>query len=125
MRARIDRRGEDVVALVAEQRGFVVLARNWRGGGGELDLILEEGATIVFVEVKTRTGDSRGSGFEAVTRAKQRKMTAAALAYLGAHSLHGRACRFDVVAVEPHGDRCSIEWIRDAFFAADDAELDA
>lgn len=121
----LDRRGEAAAALVAGRRGALILARNWRGGGGELDLVLDEDATIVFCEVKTRASASHGSGFEAVTRAKQRKITRAALAFLAEHGLGSRACRFDVAVVLPHGDRCSVEWMRAAFDAVSEDELDA
>src|SRR5581483_8022897 len=50
----LDRRGERAAAFAAERRGARVLACNWRGGGGELDLIIDDGGAIVFCEVKTR-----------------------------------------------------------------------
>ncbi len=113
---------------MAERRGARVLARNWRGGQGELDLVLDEGGAIVFVEVKTRSSQACGSGFESVTRRKQRKIAHAALAFLSEHALAGRACRFDVAVVEPEGavtsgsSRCSVRWLEDAFSAAIDDE---
>lgn len=120
----LDRRGENAAAFVAERRGARVLARNWRGGGGELDLVVEEAGVVAFCEVKTRAKETCGSGFESVTRSKQRKITRAALAFLQEHGLGQRACRFDVVAVTPDGDRCRVEWVRGAFEAASDEELD-
>ena len=118
----LDRRGETAAALSAERRGVRVLARNWRGGGGELDLVLDDGGVVVFCEVKTRSGASHGSGLEAVTRTKQRRMTRAALAFLAEKGLADRACRFDVAVVVPSVDRdaCRVEWLRGALEAVSD-----
>lgn len=120
---KLDRRGEQAAALFAERRGARLLARNWRGGGGELDLVLDDAGTIVFVEVKTRASETCGSAFEAVTRAKQRKITGAALAFLQEHALAGRPCRFDVLAVLPQGETCEVRWLANAFEAAPEEEL--
>ncbi len=124
-RKRFDRRGEAAAALSATRRGATVLAQNWRGGGGELDLVIEDDGTICFCEVKTRTSASRGTGLESITRAKQRKITAAALAFLAERNLAQRPCRFDVAVVVPTGETCSVSWVQGAFDAATDEELDA
>ena len=120
----LDRRGEEAAALTAERQGARVLARNWRGGGGELDLVLEWAGVLVFCEVKTRASDSMGSGFEAVTEKKQRRITRAALAFLAARGIESRPCRFDVACVEPapSGDRCRVVWMQGAFPAAEELE---
>lgn len=97
---RLGRFGEDRVARWYEQRGHVVLARNWRCPEGELDLVLRHGAVLVFCEVKTRSSTRFGSPLEAVDHTRRRRLRAAAMAYLravappGAHEL-----RFDVAAV--------------------------
>jgi putative endonuclease len=114
------RRGEDAAALLAERRGTRVLSRNYSKGGGELDLVLDDRGTVVFCEVKTRGTRRTGSGFEAVTRRKQERVTLAAFEYLREHGLERRPCRFDVIVVEPSGDgMCSIQWMQDAFPAAE------
>lgn len=66
--------GEDVVARWYTDRGYQVLARNWRCELGELDLVLARGDTVVICEVKTRSSDRFGSPFDAVGHAKQRRL---------------------------------------------------
>ena len=71
---RLGADGEDVVARWYLERGYRVLARNWRCAEGELDLILARGSTVVVCEVKTRSSTRFGSPFEAVGRDKQRRL---------------------------------------------------
>jgi putative endonuclease len=66
--------GEALAAAWYEERGYEVLERNWRRREGEIDLVLRHGRTVVFCEVKTRSGDRFGSGAEAVVAAKQRRI---------------------------------------------------
>ncbi len=108
-------RGERLAARYLKRQGLRVLARNVRAGGGELDLIARDGETLVFVEVKTRRG---GDPAEAVTPAKQEKLTRAALAFQKRHQLLETPCRFDVVAIvwdESKGGPPQIQHLRDAF----------
>ena len=109
-RAALGRWGEEKVARTYADAGYVVLARNWRGRAGELDLVLEYGRTIVFCEVKTRSSTRFGSGAEAVGWKKQRRIRALAVEWLRQNGRSG-AIRFDVASVE--SGRVSI--IRDAF----------
>lgn len=92
--------GEARAAAFVEALGFKVLARNWRCRHGELDLVAEDGRTLVFIEVKARSSRRRGSPEEAVDAAKQARLARVAAAFLSAHGASGRPCRFDVVAVE-------------------------
>jgi Holliday junction resolvase-like predicted endonuclease len=68
------RAGEDAALRVYVRRGFRLLDRNWRCRAGELDLVVVRDGLLVFCEVKTRTGDAFGGGYEAVTRSKLRKL---------------------------------------------------
>ena len=97
--------GEARVAGFLEARGWKVLERNWRCRYGELDLVAEDGGTLVFVEVKARSSRRRGSPEEAVDAAKQARLSRIAGEYLAAHGALERTCRFDVVAVEDGGLR--------------------
>lgn len=108
--------GEEIAAAFLQGLGYGILARNYRKRFGEIDIIAEDGATLVFVEVKTRSSSAFGSPLEAVDARKQRRMARAALDYLSTRKLHGRPARFDVVAVrlQPQG-RPLIEHVRNAF----------
>ena len=105
-RKRLGDAGERLAAAWLEERGYRVLARNWRCPYGELDLVAEREGELVFVEVKTRRGDRLGAPEEAVTAAKRRHLVASAAAYLdaegsgGASGVSDRPYRIDVIAVD-------------------------
>jgi len=98
-RAELGARGEAVAARYLERRGLVVLDRNWRCREGEIDLVATDGATLVIVEVKTRSGLGYGGPAEAVTRQKLARMRRLAQLWLAAHRMGWVDVRFDVVAV--------------------------
>ena len=110
------RAGEDEAARFLEERGLRVLGRNVRSGGGELDIVADDGGAVVFVEVKWRRDAARGAPAEAVTSAKRRKLLSAARGWLAENpSGSAREVRFDVVAID--GGAGTVEWIRGAFDA--------
>jgi putative endonuclease len=82
-----------------EQLGYRILERQMRGRFGELDLVALDGAVVVFVEVKTRSTIAAGHPTEAITTAKQRKITQSALAYLKRRGWLERRARIDVISV--------------------------
>ncbi|HEX6983987.1 MAG TPA: YraN family protein [Planctomycetaceae bacterium] len=100
-------RGERAAARHLRRQGMRVIARQHRSRLGEIDLIALDAGCVVFVEVKTRKSDAAGRPEEAVTPAKQRKLTRLALEYLKRRRWLGRkSARFDVVAVTwPDGCR--------------------
>lgn len=78
--------------------GYLIVARNWRWRGGEVDIIAKDGDTLVFVEVKARSGRGFGAPAEAVDRRKRGRLLAAARAFLGRDQ--GKVpVRFDVISV--------------------------
>jgi putative endonuclease len=95
-----------------ERAGLKLLARNYRCPQGEIDLIMDDHDTLVFVEVRYRRSDAFGTPAETVGRRKQARLQAAAEHYLLTHSAD-RVCRFDVVAVS--GNDTHIEWLLNAF----------
>ena len=117
---RLGERGERAAARYLRRRGYKLLARKQRNRLGELDLVVLDGDTVVFVEVKTRTSTDRGHPAEAVTADKQRRLTRLALGFLKAHALLEYSARFDVVAViwAPGSRRPTIEHFPDAFDAS-------
>ncbi len=92
-------RGETLALTYLEKLGYTLLCRNARFGHDEIDLILRDGNTTVFVEVKARSSVKFGLGREAVDAPKQKRMMRAAQAYLMKNGADVPA-RFDVVEVE-------------------------
>lgn len=95
--------GEEAAAKLLAAKGYRILARNWRSGGLELDLVCREGRTIVFVEVKTRS-PGRTTPAEALSPAKRAKLVRAASLWLSENDSWDAPCRFDLVAVTPAAD---------------------
>ena len=91
--------GEDLAVAFLIGKGWRVLERNFRCRDGELDLIGEDRDSLVFVEVKARSGTVHGEPGEAVGRAKQARMIRAASRYLSREGAWARSCRFDLVAI--------------------------
>lgn len=111
----LGRGGERLAEQFLRNKGYMVVERNYRCTGGELDLILLDGPIIVFVEVKTRTGPAFGTPLEAVESRKQRKMIRAAQVFLTARKLNQREARFDVVGISWLGSKPVVEHIQNAF----------
>lgn len=85
---------------------------------GELDLVMRDGGTLVFVEVRYRRSTAFGGGAASVDAGKRRRLVRAAEQFLLAHrEFAALPCRFDVVAASGDPDAPALEWIRDAFRA--------
>ena len=95
----LGRFGEDCAHAYLVESGWTILARNYRFGRREVDLVARRGGLVAFVEVKTRGGGRYGAPEEAVTRLKQREIEAVAREYLWRHRLDDVDVRFDVVAI--------------------------
>jgi len=93
--------------------GLTLVARNWRCRRGEIDLILRQGATLVFVEVRQRSSHAFGGAAASIGAAKQARLIAAAQTYLQTLPTVP-ACRFDAVCFE--GER--IDWLKNCLEAA-------
>ena len=92
--------GEDRAVRELERRGYAILARRYRTRHGEIDIVADDGGTIVFVEVKAREGSECGGAAAAVTVHKQRRLASMAVDYLARNHVTNRPCRFDVVAID-------------------------
>lgn len=102
-----------------EAAGLVLLARNFSSRHGELDLIMREGDTLVFVEVRYRAGSGFGDGAASITASKRARLATAAGQYLQAHpKLSHLPCRFDVVSMSGSSAEPRIDWLRGAFDVA-------
>ncbi len=108
--------GERAVAAFLEARGHRVIERNWRGQAGEIDLITEHRGILHFVEVKTRSSDDFGGGWDAVPASKRRKIARTAEAYLLGAPAHDGCC-FSVALVAREGEDYAVDFVEDAFDA--------
>ncbi len=106
---------EQSVCEFLEKQQLRRVTQNYRCRVGEIDLIMRDSDTLVFVEVRYRTNPAYGSALESVTYAKQQRLIRAAQYYLQQKRLTEKVrCRFDVVVVQPDSP---IEWIKNAFDA--------
>lgn len=97
------------------QQGLSPVATNYRSRFGEIDLILRDGSTLVFVEVRMRADRNFGGAAASITDAKRRKLIATAQMYLS-QLRDTPPCRFDAVLLGG-GSLPTIEWLRNAFSA--------
>ena len=99
--AAIGAMGEDAAAGFLRAKGMKILARNFRSGKNEIDIVCKDGAALVFVEVKYRKNKRTGSAAEAVNFNKMRKISRCADVWMMQHKVSGdTSVRFDVVAIE-------------------------
>ena len=110
------RRGENAALEHLESQGLTLLCRNFRRPFGEIDLIMREGNSIVFIEVRVRHHPAFGDGLTSITRSKRRRLWRTAAAYLQARpDLAAQPSRFDVVSVTADGNHSDCTWVVDAF----------
>lgn len=107
--------GEQLASDALVARGYAILARRYRSRCGEIDIVARDGATLVFVEVKTRDGRCFGDGAEAVDWRKQRHLVQTAIEFLARHRLTHLPCRFDVVAITLTAATPEVEIYQHAF----------
>jgi putative endonuclease len=105
---------ENTAAIYLQQKGLKLLAQNYQSRYGEIDLVMQDGKTIVFVEVRLRTNTSFGGAAMSITPSKQQKIIRTAELYLQRHG-NGN-CRFDVILMNKTSIE-GIEWISNAFDA--------
>ena len=99
--------------------GLLLLESNYRCRCGEIDLIMQEGETVCFVEVKYRKSLNFGGAADSIPLSKQRKIIKTTLFYLATHKpLATQALRFDALLIQRHADGNNhINWIKNAFYA--------
>lgn len=108
---------EQLVVEHLERAGYAVRDRNVICRHGELDVVVERGSTVAFVEVRMRATDAWGDPALSVSRAKQRRVVLAALEYCQKHRLFQRDLRFDVASVVGRGRQGAVELLEHAFEA--------
>jgi putative endonuclease len=103
---------EKVALSYLEQQGLTLIKKNYQTRLGEIDLIMQDGKSIVFVEVRLRKNNIFGGASESITQAKQRKIAKVAEQFLQHHG--NQPCRFDAI-VMGKADIKHIQWIKHAF----------
>jgi putative endonuclease len=103
---------EQVAATYLQQQGLTLITSNYHCRFGEIDLIMRDGKTLVFVEVRMRSNASFGGAGMSITSSKQHKLMRSAEHYLQQHG--SVACRFDVVLMTKPSTE-NIEWVCNAF----------
>lgn len=110
--------GERIAARWFERSGWRVLARRFRAGRRDIDLVIEREGLIAFVEVKARSGQEFGDPVEAVHRRKQRSLTKSAQSWIARHGRAEEKYRFDVMGVLLRDRKVFVRHIPGAFEAA-------
>ena len=110
----LGRRGEDLAADMLRKKGYVILERNYKFNGWEVDIVARTKKEIVFVEVKTRSNDDLMRPEEAVDYERRCRLTSAASAYINYHKIDLEP-RFDIVAIVLNENRCDINHLENAF----------
>lgn len=109
-------RYEDAAADFLLRAGYRILARNFRVGRNEIDIIVECAGTVAFVEVKGRCGEAFGHPLDAITAPKRRDIARVARGWIGAHGGGWREFRYDAVAVfEDAPGELRVEHVQDAW----------
>lgn len=110
---------EQRACAALEAAGLRLLTRNYTTRHGELDLVMSDGETVVFIEVRYRKSAGYGNAAASVTTAKQTKLILAAQHWLAAHPGRARSpCRFDVISYDGPAEQAQMNWLRDAFDAS-------
>lgn len=110
------RAGEDIACRYLEEQGYIIRERNWQYKHREVDIIAQQGNTIVFVEVKTRLRSAWGRAMDTVDRAKAQRLVEVADYYM---RLGGRTeyVRFDIIGIDYESDGTyHIEHAPEAFY---------
>jgi putative endonuclease len=105
---------EDLACQYLCQQGLRLIERNFRCRVGELDLIMEDGTDLVFVEVRSRHNNRYGTPAETITPVKRRRLVRTALFFLQQRRLDA-PCRFDIIAISQASGKPKLEWIKNAF----------
>jgi putative endonuclease len=118
-RQELGKSGENLAVAELTAEGYAIDARRYRTRFGEIDIVAHDGDTVVFVEVRRKSGEGCGAAAESVTPDKQRRVVRMAVDYLARHDLYDKcAVRFDVVAIDDQPDGAPrVTLIRDAFSA--------
>ena len=114
-RLALGRFGEDLAFKKIKRLGYKKIIRNYRCSVGEVDLVANDGDTLVFIEIKTRKGKSTGYAKEAVNARKKKQLSKVALFYMKSNDCLEAKARFDVIAINIKDGKPQIEVVKNAF----------
>ena len=110
------KQAEDRAILFLEKKGLQLIQRNWRAACGEIDAIMRDRDTTVFVEVRFRKNTLFGNGADTVTRSKQNRLINTAMLFMQQDGKAARnPCRFDIISIDGNPQNGDIQWIPNAF----------
>lgn len=115
---RLGELGERIAERWLRKRGYRVLARRWRSGHRDIDLVVEREGVVAFVEVKARSGLEFGDPVEAVHWRKRRELLRSARVWIARHGRDGEMYQFDVVGILLRDERVLVKHVPNAFAAA-------
>ena len=113
----LGKQAEAIACRFLQQQGLIHKESNYRCKQGEIDLVMLQGQTLVFVEVRYRKSTRFGTAAETIDLRKQRKLILAARHYLSCRRKQQSACRFDVISMTGPIESASIDWIEHAFIS--------
>ena len=111
----LGQQGEDIASFFLIKKDYKILARNWKMGANEIDIIAENENFIVFIEVKTRSGNYLEHPRTAVAATKQKAIIKTADQYIHKHNID-KESRFDIVTIIKSNDKFEITHIENAFY---------
>ena len=114
----LGKQAEDAAYHYLTANGLKLIERNYKCRRGEIDLVMQDNNSIVFIEVRYRRNNRFGSGAESINSSKQQKLIMTAMHYLQTHrNSTATASRFDVISIQGQQGKHDIEWIQNAFQA--------
>ena len=108
-------KGEQNALSFLRKQGLQLICRNYACKSGEIDLIMQDKHSIVFIEVRYRKNNTFGGALASITPAKCKRIRRSAQHYLQHKNQHHLACRFDAVGIDGSDSPPKISWIKDAF----------
>ena len=116
--------GEEWCLNKLQEEGYRILEKNYHSPWGEIDIIAKEGASLVFIEVKTRTKESVDHTKYSITKSKQTKITKTAMAFLvNFNDPEVQEYRFDVIILKKTGNHLDINHFKNAFPPAETGDF--
>jgi len=112
---RIGDHAEHIACQFLQTHGLELVSRNYRCRRGEIDLIMRDGDSVVFVEVRYRKHSNYGRAAETVSPSKQARIIYCARHFLSRQRTWNQPARFDVVCIDGEQEKARIEWLHDAF----------